>query len=72
MRVQGYDFNEPLSQNEIREVGASRLGLSIVNRDSSLADQFHTIDSERRAGSVRPSGDFIGRTRLASLGFAKQ
>ena len=21
MRVQGYDFNEPLSQNEIREVG---------------------------------------------------
>ena len=35
MRVQGYDFNEPLSQNEIREVGASRLGLSIVNRDSS-------------------------------------
>ena len=47
MRVQGYDFNEPLSQNEIREVGASRLGLSIVDRDSSVADQFHTIDPER-------------------------
>ena len=46
MRVQGYDFNEPLSQNEIREVGASRLGLSVVDRDSSVADQFHTIDSE--------------------------
>jgi hypothetical protein len=47
MRVQGYDFNEPLSQNEIREVGASRLGLSIVNSDRCPADQFYTIEPER-------------------------
>src|SRR5580692_12136484 len=38
MRVEG---------NEIREVGASRLALSIVDRDSSVADQFYTIEPER-------------------------
>jgi DNA-binding NarL/FixJ family response regulator len=45
MRVQGYDFNVPLSQNEIHEVG--RLAPSIVNRDSCPADQFPTLDPER-------------------------
>jgi DNA-binding NarL/FixJ family response regulator len=45
MRVQGYDFDEPLSQNEIHEVG--RLAPSIVNRDSRPADQFPTLDPER-------------------------
>jgi DNA-binding NarL/FixJ family response regulator len=45
MEVQGYDFNESLSQNEIHEV--DRLALSIVNRDSGPADQFSTIDPER-------------------------
>jgi DNA-binding NarL/FixJ family response regulator len=45
MRVQGYDFNEPLSQNEIHEVG--RLAPSIVNSDSCPADQFYPIDPER-------------------------
>jgi hypothetical protein len=45
MRVQGYDFNEPLSQNEIHEVG--RLAPSIVNSDSCPADQFPTLDPER-------------------------
>ena len=45
MRVQGYDFDEQLSQNEIHEVG--RLAPSIVNRDSRPADQFSTIDPER-------------------------
>jgi DNA-binding NarL/FixJ family response regulator len=45
MRVQGYDFDEQLSQNEIHEVG--RLAPSIVNRDSRPADQFSAIDPER-------------------------
>ena len=46
MRVQGHDFDERLSQNEIRDVGSSPLGPSIVGRDSRPADQFYTIDSE--------------------------
>ena len=45
MEVQGHDFNEPLSQNGIHEVG--RLAPSIVNRDSRPADQFPTLDPER-------------------------
>src|ERR1700730_975088 len=45
MGPQLYDFDERLSQNEIHEVG--RLAPSIVDRDSCLADQFHTIDPER-------------------------
>ena len=45
MRGEGYDFNEPLSQNDIHEVG--RLAPSIVNRDSRPTDQFSTIDPER-------------------------
>src|ERR1700719_4811323 len=45
MEVQGYDFNERLSQNGIHEVG--RLAPSIVNSDSCPADQFYTIDPER-------------------------
>jgi DNA-binding NarL/FixJ family response regulator len=45
MRVQGYDFNEPLSQNEVHEDG--RLAPSIVNSDSCPADQFPTLDPER-------------------------
>jgi hypothetical protein len=72
MRVQGSDFDERLSQNGIRELEHPRLELSIAGRDSSVADQFYTIDPRTRAGSARPSGDFIGRTRRASLGFAKQ
>ena len=47
MRVQGNDFDERSSQNEIRDVGAPRMGLSIVDRDSSVADQFYMIDPER-------------------------
>ena len=43
----GYDFDERLSQNEIRELGDLRLELSIAGRDSSVADQFYTIDPER-------------------------
>jgi DNA-binding NarL/FixJ family response regulator len=45
MEVQGYDFDERLSQNEIREVG--RLALSIVNNDSCPADQLYTIGPKR-------------------------
>ena len=44
----GYDFDERLSQNEIRELGDLRLELSIAGRDSSVADQFYTIDPERQ------------------------
>src|SRR3984893_13433831 len=43
----GYDFNERLSQNEIRVLRDPRLELSIAGRDSSVADQFYTIDPER-------------------------
>ena len=46
MRVQGNDFDQR-SQNEMREVGVPRLGLSIVDSDSSVADQFYTIHPER-------------------------
>ncbi|MGC2786135.1 MAG: response regulator transcription factor [Roseiarcus sp.] len=46
MRVQGNDFDER-SQNEMREVGVPRLGLSIVDTDSSLADQVYAIHPER-------------------------
>jgi DNA-binding NarL/FixJ family response regulator len=42
----GYDFNERLSQNEIRELRDPRLE-SIAGRDSRVADQFYTIDPER-------------------------
>ena len=42
----GYDFNERLSQNEIRELRDPRLE-SIAGRDSGVADQFYTIDPER-------------------------
>ena len=45
MEVQGYDFDERLSQNGIHEVG--RLAPLIVNSDSCPADQFYTIDPER-------------------------
>jgi DNA-binding NarL/FixJ family response regulator len=45
MGVQGYDFDERLSQNGIHEVG--RLAPLIVNSDSCPADQFYTIDPER-------------------------
>jgi DNA-binding NarL/FixJ family response regulator len=47
MRGEGYDFNEPLSQNEIPEGG--RLAPSIVNSGGCPADQFYTIDPEREA-----------------------
>jgi DNA-binding NarL/FixJ family response regulator len=47
MGVQVYDFDERLSQNEIRELGDPRLELSIAGRNSSVADQFYTIDAER-------------------------
>lgn len=46
MRVQGNDFDERSSQNEMREVGVPPLGLSIVDSDS-VADQFYTIHPER-------------------------
>src|SRR3984957_11654052 len=46
MGVQVYDFDERLSQNEIRELGDPRLELSIAGRDSS-ADQFYTRDCGR-------------------------
>ena len=41
MHVQGNDFDERSSQNEIREVGGSRLVLPIV------ADQFYALEPER-------------------------
>jgi DNA-binding NarL/FixJ family response regulator len=44
MRMKGNGSEKRLSENEIREVGAARLGLTIVDRDSTLADQFYTID----------------------------
>jgi DNA-binding NarL/FixJ family response regulator len=47
MRVQGSDFGERLSQNGIHELEHPRLELSIAGRDSSVADQFYTIDPER-------------------------
>lgn len=46
MRVQGNHFDERLSQNEIREVGAPHLGLP-VGSDSSVADQLYSIDPDR-------------------------
>jgi DNA-binding NarL/FixJ family response regulator len=47
MRGRGNDFDERLSQNEIRERGDPCLELSIAGRDSSLVDQFYTIAPER-------------------------
>ena len=66
MGPQGYDFNERMSQNEIREVG--RLAPSIVDTgDSRPADQF-SLRPRTRAGSVRPeetlSAEHVSR-RLA-------
>jgi DNA-binding NarL/FixJ family response regulator len=47
MRVQGNDFGERLSRNDIRAFEGPRLELSIAGRDSRVADQFYTIDPER-------------------------
>src|SRR3984957_19450115 len=47
MGAQGHDFNERMSQNETHELGGPRLELSIAGRDSSVADQFYTIEPER-------------------------
>jgi DNA-binding NarL/FixJ family response regulator len=47
MRLQGNDFNERLSQNEIPELGDPHLELSIAGRDSSVANQFYPMDPER-------------------------
>jgi DNA-binding NarL/FixJ family response regulator len=47
MGAQRYDFDERLSQNEIRGLPDPRLELSIAVRDRSVADQFYAIASER-------------------------
>ena len=47
MSIPGHDFYKTSPQNEIREVGVPRLGLSIVERDSSVGGQFYPIGSER-------------------------
>jgi DNA-binding NarL/FixJ family response regulator len=51
MRMQRNGFDKRLSENEIREIGAPRLGLSIVDKNSGVADQFDKIDAE--AESIR-------------------
>ena len=47
MGAQGYDFDERLSKNEMRELGNPRLELSITSTAGSVPDQFYPIGIER-------------------------